>query len=144
MAILCLTFWGTAKLFSAVAEPFYISPSNAQRFQFLHIPANTHIPIFGNSLPEWTHLKRSWCWEKLKAGGEGDSGGLDGWMASPTQWTWTWVNSGNWWWTGRPGVLQSTLWGCKKSDTTERLNWIELNFLTDVNWYFIMVLFALV
>ena len=54
-----------------------------------------------------THLKRPWCWERLKAKGEGDNRGWDGWMASPTQWTWVWVNSGSWWWTGRPGVLQS-------------------------------------
>ena len=54
---------------------------------------------------ELTHLKRPWCWEKLKAG-EGDDREWDGWMASPTQWTWVWVNFGSWWWTGRPGVLQ--------------------------------------
>ena len=47
-----------------------------------------------------------WCWERLRAGGEGDDGGWDGWMASPTRWTWVWVDSGSWWWTGRPGVLQ--------------------------------------
>ena len=41
------------------------------------------------------------------AGGEGDSRGWDDWMVSPTQWTWVWVSSGSWWWTGRPGVLQS-------------------------------------
>ena len=51
--------------------------------------------------------KRPWCWARLKAGGEGDNRGWDGWMSSPTQWTWVWVNSGSWWWTGRPGVLQS-------------------------------------
>ena len=56
---------------------------------------------------ELTHLKRPWCWERLKAGGERDDRGWDGWMASPTQWTWVWVNSKSWWWTGRPGVLQS-------------------------------------
>ena len=56
---------------------------------------------------ELTHLKRPWCWERLKAGGEGDDQGWDDWMASPTQWTWVSVNSGSWWWTGRPGVLQS-------------------------------------
>ena len=65
-----------------------------------------------NILATWcevlTHLKRSWCWERLKAGGEGDNRGWDGWMASPTQWTWVWVNSGSWWWTGRPGMLQFT------------------------------------
>ena len=49
--------------------------------------------------------KRLWCWEGLGAGGEGDDRGWDGWMASPTRWTWVWVNSGSWWWTGRPGVL---------------------------------------
>ena len=64
-----------------------------------------------NTLATWgkelTHLKRPWCWERLRAGGEGDNRGWDGCMASPTQWTWVWVNSGHRWWTGRPGVLQS-------------------------------------
>ena len=58
-----------------------------------------------NTLANWceelTHLKRPWCWERLRAGGEVDDRGWDGWMASPTQWTWVWVNSGSWWWTGR-------------------------------------------
>ena len=62
-----------------------------------------------NSLATWceelTHLKRPWCWERLRAGGEGDNRGWDGWMASATQWTWVWVDSRSWWWTGRPGVL---------------------------------------
>ena len=62
-----------------------------------------------NTLTPWceelTHLKRPWCWERLRAGGEGDERmrWLDG---TPTQWTWVWVNSGSWWWTGRPGMLQ--------------------------------------
>ena len=64
-----------------------------------------------NTLATWcqelTHWKRSWCWKWLKAGGEGDDRGWDGWIASPTQWTWVWVSSGSWWWTGRSGVLQS-------------------------------------
>ena len=51
-------------------------------------------------------MKRLWCWEGLGAGGEGDYWGWDGWMASRTRWTWVWVNSRRWWWTGRPGVLQ--------------------------------------
>ena len=46
-------------------------------------------------------------YDRLKAGGEGDDGGWDGWMASPTQWTWVWASSRSWWWTERPGVLQS-------------------------------------
>ena len=56
---------------------------------------------------ELTHLKRPWCWERLRAGGEGDDRGWDCWMASLTWWTWVWVNSGSWWWTGRPGMLRS-------------------------------------
>ena len=55
----------------------------------------------------FTHLKRLWCWERLKAGAEGDERGWDGWMASLPQWTWVWVNSGSWWWTGRPDIVQS-------------------------------------
>ena len=64
-----------------------------------------------NTLATWfkelTHWKRPWCWERLKAGREGDDRGWNGWMASLTQWTWVWVNSGSWRWTGRPGMLQS-------------------------------------
>ena len=56
---------------------------------------------------ELTNWKRPWCWERLKAGGEGDDRGWDGWMASPTRWTWVWVSPGCWWWTGKPGVLRS-------------------------------------
>ena len=64
-----------------------------------------------NSLATWceelTHWKRPWCWERLRAGGEGDDRGWDGWMASLTWWTWVWASSRSWWWTGKPGVLQS-------------------------------------
>ena len=56
---------------------------------------------------ELTHLKRPWCWERLKAGGEGDDREWDGCMASLTGWTWVCSSSGSWWWTGRPGMLQS-------------------------------------
>ena len=63
-----------------------------------------------NTLATWceelTHLKRPRCWEILKVRGEGDDRGWDGWMASLTQWTWVWVDSGSWWWTGRAGMLQ--------------------------------------
>ena len=54
-----------------------------------------------------THWKRAWCWERLKSEGEGDNRGWDGWMASLTWWTWVWASSGSWWWTGKPGMLQS-------------------------------------
>ena len=63
-----------------------------------------------NTLATWceelTHLKRPWCWERLKAGEEGDDRAWYGWVASLTQWTWVWVSSRSWWWTGRPSVLQ--------------------------------------
>ena len=72
---------------------------------------------------ELTHWKRPWCWERLKEVGEGDNRVWDGWMASPTQWTWIWVNSGNWWWSGRPGVLQSM--GSKR---------VRHNWATELNW----------
>ena len=73
-----------------------------------------------------THWKRHWRWERLKSGGEEDEWGWGGWMASSTQWTWIWVNSGNWWWTGRPGVLQSM--GSQRvwHDWVTELNWTEL------------------
>ena len=81
-----------------------------------------------NTLATWcedlTHLKAPWFWEILKARGEGNDRGRDGWVASPTEWTWACVKSGNWWCTGRPGVLRSI--GSQESDTTERLNWTEL------------------
>ena len=81
-----------------------------------------------NTLATWceelTHLKRPWCWERLKAGGEGDDRGRDGWMASPTQWTWVWVNSRSWWWTGRPAKVH----GVTKSRT-------QLSNGTALKWF---------
>ena len=53
-------------------------------------------------------LKRPWCWERSKAGGEGDDRGWDGCMASPTQWTWVWASSRSWWWTGAIPTKRST------------------------------------
>ena len=80
-----------------------------------------------NTLATWceelTHWKRPWYWEKLKAGGEGDNRGWDGWMSSPTQWTWIWVDSGSWWWIGRPGVLQSMELQRVGHDWATELNW---------------------
>ena len=67
--------------------------------------------------------KLNWCWERLRAGGEGEDRGWDFWMASPTQWTWVWVNPGSWWWTGRPGVLR--FMGSQSQILLS--NWTELN-----------------
>ena len=64
-----------------------------------------------NTLATWyeelTQLKRPWCWGRLKAGGEGDDRGWNGWMALLTRWTWVWVVSRSWWWTGKSGVMHS-------------------------------------
>ena len=80
-----------------------------------------------NTLATWCeeliHLKRPWCWESLEAGGEGDDRGWDGWMASPTQWTWVWVNSRSWWWTGKLGMLKSMGSQRVKHDWVTELDW---------------------
>ena len=71
----------------------------------------------------------------LGAGGEGDDRGWDGWMASPTRWMWVWVNSGSWWWTGRPGVLQFMGLQRVGHNWTTELNWTELkDSITVTNW----------
>ena len=88
-----------------------------------------------NTLATWgeelTHLKRPWCWERLRAGGEGDDRGWDGWMASPTRWTWIWLNSGSWmdreaWCAAVHGVTKSWTW---------LSNWTELNWLLSLCFF---------
>ena len=82
--------------------------------------AETPIP-FISWYEELTHWKRPWCWERSKVGGRGDNRGWDGWMASPTQRTWVWASSRSWWWTGKPGVLQSM--GSERVGHDWALNW---------------------
>ena len=53
----------------------------------------------------------------------GDDRSWGGWMTSPTQWTWVWVNSRSWWWTGRPGVLQFMGYQSVEHDWVTELNW---------------------
>ena len=86
------------------------------------------------SCEELIHWKRLWCWEGLGAGGQRDDRGWDGWMASPTRWTWVWVNSRNWWWTGRTGMLQ--FMGSQRvgHDWATELNWTELMFYCVKKW----------
>ena len=105
---------------TVVLEKTLESPLDCKEIQPVHRKGNQSWIFIGRTDAEaetpilWppdakklTHLKRPWCWGRLKVGGEGHNRGWDGWMASPTQWTWVWVGSGSWWWTGRPGVLQS-------------------------------------
>ena len=82
------------------------------------------LQYFDHLMQRADSLKRPWCWERLKVGEE-DNRGWDGWMASPTQWTWVWVNSGSWWWTGRPGMLW--IMGSQRvgHDWETELNWCQ-------------------
>ena len=84
---------------------------------------NAKAETLATSCEELTHWKRLWCWEGLWARGEGDDRGWDGWMVTPTRWMWVWVNSGSWWWTGRPGVLR-----CMGSQR------VEHDWATELNW----------
>ena len=122
---------------TVVLEKTLESPLDCQKIQPVHPKGNQSWIFIGrtdveaensNTLATWceelTPWKRPWCWERLKAEGEGGNRRWDGCMASPTWWTWVWVSSGSWWWTGRPGVLQSM---CRKElDMTEWLNWTEI------------------
>ena len=89
------------------------------------------LQYFGHLIQRLTHRKRPWCWERWMAGGEGDDRGWDGWMASPTQWTWVWASSRRWR-TGKPGVLQSTVkkrhdWATEKQKSTNSWRLITLS-----------------
>ena len=90
----------------------------------------------GMNLKLWFRLAITHrCWEGLRARGEGDDRGWDGWMASLTRWTWVWVNSRSWWWTGRPGVL----WFMGSQRV--RHDWVtELNWTDSVSWWRLSVL----
>ena len=120
--------WGWRRLLSALdsEEIQTVRPKGDQSWVFLErTDVESETPIL------WPPDAKNWLIGKdpdagkdwLKVGGAGDDRGWDGWMASLTQWTWVWVSSGSWWWTGRPGMLQSC--GLKESDMTESLNWTE-------------------
>ena len=84
---------------------------------------NWNSNTLATSCEELTNWKILWCWEGLGSGGEGDDRGWDGWMASPTRWTWVWVKFGSWWWTGRPGGVQ--FMGSQR---------VRHDWATDLNW----------
>ena len=83
---------------------------------------------FGSLMPRSDSLEKTLMLERLKAGGEGDDRGWDGWMTSPTQWPWVWVNSRHWWWIRKPDVLP--VHGVSKSQTWLS-DWTEMNFLVN-------------
>ena len=127
--------WGPKNwcFWTVMLEKTLESPLDCKEIQPVHSKGNqswigrTDAEAETNTLASWreelTHWKRPWCWERLKAGGEGVDRGWDGWMASLTQWTWVWVDSGSWWWKG--GLAWCSPCGCRESDMSERLNRTE-------------------
>ena len=122
-------------IWTVVLEKTLESPLDGKEIQSVHPKGDQSWMNWcwiwnSNTLATWckglTHWKIPWCWGRLKAGGEGEDRGWDGWMASPPQWTWVWVNSGSWCWTGRPGMLQST--GSQ--------SWTRLSDWSELNWRF--------
>ena len=131
---------------TVVLEKTLESPLDSKEIQPVHPKGDQSLGVHWkdwccswncNTLATWceelTHLKRPWCWERLRAGGKGDDRRWDDWMASRSQWTWIWASSRNWWWTRRPGVLQ--LMGSQRvrHDWATELNWTELNWNTDIH-----------
>ena len=90
------------------------------------------LEYFGHINASLMHLtdsdarKRPWCWETLKAGGEGDDRDWDSWMTSPAQWTGVWASSKSWRWTGKPSVLQSVGSQRVRRDWVTELNWLNI------------------
>ena len=122
---------------TVVLEKTLESPLDCKEIQPVHSKGDQSWVFFGRNDAKaetpvlWPpHVKswligKDWCWEGLEAGG-GDDRGWDGWMASPTRWTWVWVNSGSWWWTGKPGVLQFMGSQRVRHDWVTEMNWTEL------------------
>ena len=107
------------------------------------------LKLNSNILPTWykelTPLKRPWCWERLRAGEEADDRGWEGWMSSSTQWTWVWVDSGCWWWTGRPGVVRFMESQRVGHNCVTEPNWnpeIILSYCWYSIWHFLTILFG--
>ena len=124
-----------ASLFFTISQgQFFASDGQSIGLQLQYHPSNEYSRLISLGLisfrtdflkEELTQLKRPWCWERLKVGGEGEDRGWDGWMASPTRWMWVWVNSGSWWLTGRPGVLLFMGLQRVRHDWATELNWTE-------------------
>ena len=123
---------------TVVLEKILESPLDCKEIQLVHPKGDESWVFIGRTDAEaetpvlWPPRVKSWLIGKdpdagrdWGAGGEGDDRGWNGWMASPTQWAWVWVNSGSWWWTGRPGVLW--FMGSQRvgQDWVTELNWTD-------------------
>ena len=85
------------------------------------------LQYFGHLMQRVDSFEKTLMW-RLNAGREGEDRGWDGWMASLTQWTWVWVNSRSWWWTGRPGMLWSMGLQRVGHDWVTELNWTSVGY----------------
>ena len=111
--------WATRRSNQSILKE--ISPEYSRKGLMLKLK----LPYFGHLMQRADSFeKKPRCWERLRAGGEGADRAWDVWMASLTQWTWVWVDSGSWWWTGRPGVLW--FMGSQR---------VRHNWATELNWY---------
>ena len=118
---------------SSLCHPFLLLPSifpsirgfSNESVLCIRWPKCWSFNILATWYKELTHWKSPWCWERLKAGGEGDDRGWDGWIASLIQWTWTCETAGRQWGTGRPGLLQSMGSQSVRNDWATELNWTE-------------------
>ena len=106
--------WESLRLQGDPTSPTKISPECSLQGLMLKLK----LQYFGHLMQRTDSFQIPWWWERLKAGGGGDDRGWDGWMASPTQWTWIWVNSRSW-----PGVLQSMGWQRVGHEWATELNW---------------------
>ena len=118
-----------------------VHPKGDQSWVFVEgLMLKLELQYFGHLMRRVDSLDKTWCWEGLGAGGEGDDRGWDGWIALLTQWTWVWVNSGSWWWTGSPGLLLFMRWQRVRHDWATELNWnIKLFWVlwnVFYSWYF--------
>ena len=104
------------------------NPKGSQSWLFIgRTDAEAEAPmLWPPDTKNWLLRSNPEGWERLKAGGEGENRGWDGWMASPTRWAWVWVNTGSWWWTGRPGVLRFMESQIVGHDWATELNWRKL------------------
>ena len=123
---------------TVVLEKTLESPLDCKEMQPVHSEADQPWDFFGRNDANaeapvlWPPHVKSWLIGKvfdagrdLGAGEEGDDRGWDGWMASLSRWTWVWVNSGSWWWTGRPGMLRFMGLQRVGHDWATELNWNE-------------------
>ena len=84
------------------------------------------LQYFGHLMRRTDSFEKTLMLGRLKVGREGNGRGWDGWMASTTWWAWVWVSSGSWWWTGKPGVLQSMGSQRVRHGWATKLNWCNV------------------